>query len=61
MMKEAYPDLEPTRSVQYQKRLLALKERLRSGRNWETIQIDFAPAILLLIPTGEEYRIRNSE
>jgi hypothetical protein len=67
IMKKAYPDLEPTRSVhgtkrgEYQKRLLALKERLRSGRNWERIQADFAPAILLLIPRGEEYKIRDSE
>ena len=67
MMKEAYPDLELNRPSQknrrdeYQKRLSALKERLRCGRNWETLQADFTPAILLPIPIGEEYKIRDSE
>ena len=67
MMEEAYPDKEPPRSVntinrtEYSKRLSALKERLRCERNWETMQASFAPTILLLVPIGEEYKIRDSE
>ena len=51
MMREGYPDLEPTRasrqtgSNEYQTRLSALKERLRCGRNWELLQEAFAPPI----------------
>ncbi|KAI9710430.1 MAG: hypothetical protein M1828_002160 [Chrysothrix sp. TS-e1954] len=67
MMREGYPDLQPTRasrqtgSNEYQTRLSALKERLRCGRNWESLQEAFAPPILLLVPTRDEYQIRDSE
>ena len=67
IMEEAYPGLQTAhpghtaKPNEYQKRLSALKDRLRSARNWGTMQADFTPAILLLIPTGKEYQIRDSE
>ena len=67
MMEEAYPDLQLTRRVrggavdEYQRKLAALKERIRSGRNWKTLQEKFGPSILLLIPSKDEYNIRDSE
>ena len=67
MMKEAYPDIEPTKRGKgaakdsFNKRLGYLKERLRSGRNWDLLQTRFSLAILLLIPNGGEYQINDSE
>ena len=67
MMEEAYPDLPVTRSVrggikdEYQRKLSALKERIRSGRNWKALQETFGPSILLLIPPRDEYKISDSE
>ena len=67
MMGEAYPDLQSTRRIrggavdEYQIKLAALKERIRSGRNWKILQEKFGPSILLLIPSRDEYSIRNSE
>ena len=67
MMVEAYPDLQPTSSSgrigrdEYQRKLAALKERLRSGRNWELMQKEFGPSILLLVPTNSAYGIRDFE
>ena len=58
MMVESYPDLQPTSSSgrvgcdEYQRKLAALKKRLRSGGNWELIQKEFGPSILLLVPTN---------
>ena len=67
MMEDAYPDLQSTRRVRsdavddYQRQLTALKERIRSGRNWKILQEKFGPSILLLIPSRDEYKIRDSE
>ena len=67
MMKEAYPDLQLTRRTrggpvdEYQRKLAALKERIRCGRNWKILQEKFGPSILLLIPSRDEYTIRDSE
>ncbi|KAI4093426.1 MAG: hypothetical protein LQ339_007680 [Xanthoria mediterranea] len=67
MMEEAYPDLQLTRRIrggavdEYQRKLAALKERIRSGRNWKTLEEKFGPSILLLIPSKDEYNIRDSE
>ena len=67
MMEEVYPDLQSTRRVRggavddYQRKLAALKERIRSGRNWKILQEKFGPSILLLIPSRDEYHIRDSE
>ena len=67
MMEEAYPDLQSTRKIrsgavdEYQRKLAALKERIRNGRNWRILQEKFGPSILLLIPSKNEYNIRDSE
>ena len=67
MMEEAYPDLQSTRRTrggavdEYQRKLAALRERLRSGRNWKMLQEKFGTSILLLIPYKDEYNIRDSE
>ncbi|KAI4220681.1 MAG: hypothetical protein L6R40_008668 [Gallowayella cf. fulva] len=67
MMEEAYPDLQSIRRIrggvvdEYQKKLAALKERIRSGRNWKILQEKYGPSILLLIPSRDEYNIRDSE
>ncbi len=67
MMEEAYPNLQLTRKIrggavdEYQRKLAALKERIRSGRNWKILQERFGPSILLLIPSRDEYNIRDSE
>ena len=67
MMEEAYPDLQLTRRTrggpvdEYQRKLAALKERIRCGRNWKILQEKFGPSILLLIPSRDEYTIRDSE
>ena len=67
MMEEAYPDLQFTRRKrgsamnEYQRKLAALKERIRCGRNWKILQEKFGPSILLLIPSRDEYTIRDSE
>ena len=66
-MEEAYPDLQLTRRTrggpmdEYQRKLAALKERIRCGRNWKILQEKFGPSILLLIPSRDEYTIRDSE
>ena len=67
MMEEAYPDLQSTRRVRggavddYQKKLAALKERIRNGRNWKILQETFGPSVLLLIPSKDDYSIRETE
>ena len=67
MMEEAYPDLQSTRRIrggavdEYQRKLAALKERIRCGRNWKILQERFGPSILLLIPSRDEYNIYDSE
>ena len=67
MMEKAYPDLQPTRKIrggavdEYQRKLAALKERIRCGRNWKILQEKFGSSILLLIPARDEYTIRDSE
>ena len=66
-MEEAYPDLQLTHKVrrgavdEYQRKLAALKERIRSGRNWKILQERFGPFILLLISSRDEYSIHDSE
>ena len=67
MMEEAYLDLQSTRRIQggavdeYQRKLATLKERIRCGRNWKILQEKFGPSVLLLIPSRDEYSIRDSE
>ena len=67
MMNKAYPHLQPTRRIrvggqdEYQKKLGALKERLRSGRSWHSLQERFTPSILALVPTGGKFKINDSE
>ena len=67
MMEEAYPDLQLTRRTrggavdEYQRKLAALKERIYCGRNWKILQEKFGSSILLLIPSRDEYTIRDSE
>lgn len=67
MMEEAYPNLQPTRRIrggavdEYQMKLAALKERIRNGRNWRILQEKFGLSILLLIPSRDDYNIRDSE
>ncbi|MCJ1296856.1 hypothetical protein MMC34_008424, partial [Xylographa carneopallida] len=61
------PHLGPTRKGGaaghdgYYKKLGVLKERLRSGRNWDLLQEKFMPPILALVPWGGEYKIHDSE
>ena len=57
MMEKTYQDLQSTRPVpggvldEYQRKLAALKERIRCGRNWKILRDRFGPSILLLIPS----------
>lgn len=67
MMAESYPELQATRAVrgglvdEYQRKLQALKDRIRSGRNWKILQECFGASILVLIPPRDEYDICDSE
>ena len=64
MMEEAYPDLLLTCRArggavdEYQRKLASLK---CSGRNWKMIQENLGPSVLLLIPSKDEYKIRDFE
>ena len=66
MMKEAYPDIKPTRPHRssredaYIKSLSSLRTRLRHGSNWYTMQ-QIIPGALALIPTASDYGIQNRE
>ena len=66
-MVESYPELQATRAVrgglvdEYQRKLQALKDRIRSGQNWKILQECFGASILVLIPPRDEYDICDSE
>ena len=60
MLSQAYPKFM-RHTVEYDKRLTTLKNRLSQGRNWHILAAQFGTGILALVPTDGDFGIYNRE
>ena len=66
LLAAAHPDLERPRRLDqasgcYRKLRERMKARLKHGQNWHALSERFGPAVLALVPTGEDVQFTSTE
>jgi hypothetical protein len=66
LLAAAHPGLKPPRKLSqashdYRKLRERMKARLKHGQNWYALSERFGPAVLALVPTGEDVQFTSTE
>lgn len=60
MLAQAYPDLK-AHTVDYNRQLTSLKNRLSQGRNWHMLAARFGTGVLALVPTDGDFNVHDRD